>query len=334
MLTLLNGLPLSLSRSFLASIVLLAAIFAAVGRDYANRYSLSASTAIGIYFAFILLLALGLTPAWHSSHVGKERTGYHPLILFPLIWCAPYLIYAAGTGDFRWGALLKLMIVAALPVAIYVAFPVHKTSFFSWQDACVALILVGFVLSGQLRGIWSVPTNLDFMSRLFLITVASWSWTFVRVVPELGYSFRISGEVLKQAAINFLLFAVIAIPASLALHFTRWNPRWPGIAPFLLNFLEIFLFIALLEELFFRGFLQSLLSRNLGSWAAGQALVSILFGLFHILHAPFPNWRYVALASIAGWFNGSAFRRSGSIMAASLVHAGVDTVWRTWFSAR
>ncbi len=118
------------------------------------------------------------------------------------------------------------------------------------------------------------------------------------------------------------------------MHFTRWNSHWPGTVPFLLNFLEIFLFIALLEELFFRGFLQSLLSKTLRSWVAGQALVSLLFGMFHILHAPFPNWRYVALASVAGWFYGSAFRMSGSLMASALLHAAVDTVWRTWFSAK
>jgi membrane protease YdiL (CAAX protease family) len=116
--------------------------------------------------------------------------------------------------------------------------------------------------------------------------------------------------------------------------FTRWNPRWTGLAPFLLSFLQIFLFIAVLEELFFRGFLQSLLSKSLGSWVAGQAAVSVLFGLFHILHPPVPNWQYVALATVAGWFYGSAFRKTGSLMTSSLVHAGVDTVWRTWLSAR
>jgi hypothetical protein len=64
----------------------------------------------------------------------------------------------------------------------------------------------------------------------------------------------------------------------------------------------------------------------------GQAIVACLFGLFHILHAPFPNWRYVALASIAGWFYGSAFRQGGNLVGPALTHAMVDTVWRTWFS--
>jgi uncharacterized protein len=255
-------------------------------------------------------------------------------LAFVFVWCLPYMIYAAGTGDFRWTALLKLLLVAVVPLGIYSAFPPRHAHAFSWQDSCVAVVLVGSVLSRQLRGMWNVPVNLDFMTRLFLITVASWCWTFVRPVPELGYSFRISRQVLKQAAINFALFAVIAIPWSLAMHFTRWNPRWPGIVQFALDFLQIFLFIAVLEELFFRGFLQSLLSKTFRSWVAAQALVSVLFGLFHILHAPFPNWPYVALATVAGWFYGSAFRVSGSLMASALVHAAVDTVWRTWFSAR
>jgi membrane protease YdiL (CAAX protease family) len=331
----LSASSLPFSRSFLAVIASLAIIFAAAGRDYFRRYPVSSSVAICIYLAFTLLLVLSLAAAWPSNRRSEQTAArYRPLFVFLPIWCSPYFLYAASTGDFRWTALFKLLAIAVPPVAIYSRFPPRNSFAFGWQDACVAVLLVGFVLSGQLRGIWNVPTNLDFMSRLFLITVASWCWTFIRVVPELGYSLRVSGEVVKQAAINFALFAVIAIPSSLALHFTRWNPRWPGVVPFLLNYLEIFLFIALLEELFFRGFLQSLLSRKLESWVAGQALVSVLFGLFHIFHAPFPNWRYVALASVAGWFYGSAFRTTGSLMASSLLHAAVDSVWRTWLWAR
>ncbi len=101
---------------------------------------------------------------------------------------------------------------------------------------------------------------------------------------------------------------------------------------FCFDYVSIFLFIALLEELFFRGFLQTLVSRNFGSATKGQIVISVVFGLFHILHAPFPNWRYVLLASAAGWFYGSAFRQGGNLMASAITHAMVDTVWRTLFS--
>jgi hypothetical protein len=331
----LNDSPAEDSRSFLVAIVSLAILFAGVAGIYLRRYAISTSAAAGIYLAFMLLLALSLAPAWPGIFRVKQTISrYGPLLVLPPILCFPYFLYAAGTGDFRWMALLKLLIVAVFPVFLYNQLPPRNLHAFCWQDAAVAVLFVGFVLSGQFRGIWNVPRNLDFMSRLFLISVASWCWTFVRVVPDLGYCFRVSREVVQQAAINFGLFAIIALPSSLAMHFTRWNPRWPGALSFFLDYLEIFLFIAVLEELFFRGFLQNLLSKTMRSWVAGQALVSILFGLFHILHAPFPNWRYVALASVAGWFYGSAYRASGSLMASSLVHAAVDTVWRTWLSAR
>ncbi len=315
---------------------MLGLIFAGVAQFYARRYALPASSAFSVYFAFVLLLALLLAPAFSEQEQVSEhplRRAWRSLFLLPL-WCSPYLVYTIGTLDFHWVALGKLLAIAVPVLILYRFIPVRHPERLNWQDGVVAVLLVAFVLSGQLKGIWNVPANLDFMSRLFLLAVASWSWVFLRRVPGLGYSFLFSRGVLKEAALNFLYFAAIAIPLGLWLHFIRWNPRWHGFGLFCLDYLEIFLFIALLEELFFRGFLQTLLSNTLGNWIAGQGIVAVLFGLFHILHAPFPNWRYVVLASVAGWFYGSAFRKTGSLLACSLLHAAVDTTWRTWLSAR
>jgi hypothetical protein len=321
--------------------------------------------------------------------------------------------------------LATLLAVGGAMVALYACFPVHEKAEFGWQDAAVAGVLIAVVLSRQLRGIWNVPQNLDFVGRLYLIGVASWCWTLVRVVPGLGYDLwpcresllaplpsdcssethplpdgrgsetahplpdgrgsetahplpdgrgsetqvaaqkqtgthrslwsrlrdtgrgsetahplpdgrgsetQVAAQLLKAAGVNFAWFALLALPAGLALRFIAWNPSWRGWPQLGLDYLQIFLFIALLEELFFRGFLQTLLAKTLRSQYGAQALVACLFGLFHILHAPFPNWRYVALATVAGWFYGSAFRQGGGVMAAALTHAAVDTVWRTFFT--
>lgn len=322
--------------AFVATLGWLGLVFAIVAYGYARRYALPMHTAAGIYLCFLLLLGVTLAPGFPGmrSHLAVLLAGERKMPLMATLWCSPYLIYASGTGDFRWAALLELLAIAVGVWAIYTAFPVRDVQeAFTVQDACVAAALAGIVLSGKLRGIWNVPMNLDFMGRLFLVSVAAWCWVFVRPVPGLGYEFGFSFQVVKQAALNFGYFAAIAIPASLAMHFTEWNPRWHGLGQFCLDYLEIFLFIALLEELFFRGFLQTLLVKSLGSWVAGQAFVSALFGLFHVLHRPFPNWRYVALASCAGWFYGSAFRKGGTLLAPALLHAAVDTVWRTWFTA-
>ena len=311
----------------LAVIAFFACCFGAVAPGYVSRYHIPLPAAAGIYLCFLLTVVLAVIPSVSALHNWQPK-----LWLPPLLWCLPYLAYAAGTADFRWLALGRLLLVSAPLVVIYGLLPVRNLRRFGWQDGAIAAWLIVVVLSDRLKGIWTVPLNLDFMARLFLISIAAWSWTFIRRVPELGYEFAFSVKTLGGAAVNFGLFALIAIPSGLALHFIEWNPRWHGIASFCVDYLGIFLFIALLEEMFFRAFLQTLISENLGSLNKGQLVAACLFGLFHIRHAPFPNWRYVLLATVAGWFYGSAFRAGGNLMASALTHAMVDTLWRTLFS--
>ena len=135
----------------------------------------------------------------------------------------------------------------------------------------------------------------------------------------------------RQFFVNFVGFAVIGVPLGFALDFVSWNPAWRGLGQFAFDFLTIFLFIAVPEELLFRGLLQNLLEGSWNSRQKAQIVASILFGLMHILHAPVPNWRYVILASIAGWFYGRAYRNTRSLLASGTTHALVDTIWRTWF---
>ena len=309
-----------------------ACFFATIAPGYIIRFHIPLPAAIGIYTCFLSMLVLAIAPGVKTVRpwIEKRLTGRHRPAILLTIWCLPYLIYAAGTRDFHWIALARLLGVAGVLVLIYLGFPVRDLSKFAWQDLLVAAWLIFALLSRQLAGIWNVPVNLDFLARLFLVVIGSWTWIFLRRVPGLGYEFSFSLKTLGVAAVSFAGFAVIAIPAGLAMHFIYWNPRHRGFG-FLVDYVEIFLFIALLEELFFRGFLQTLIAKRIGSVTYGHILVSCLFGLFHILHAPFPNWRYVFLATIAGWFYGWAFLKSGTLMAPVLTHAMVDTVWRNFF---
>ena len=307
--------------------------FAFAASLYFRRHPLPLRAEVALYCCLILLLAFAMIPAMHSTRVLAARWLCRrggSLLLIGL-WLVPYLIYAAGTGDFRWTGLARLLAVCALPVFIYRAAPVRNLAVLSWQDGIAWTWLVMAVVLRQMNGIWNVPVSLDFMTRLFLIGVGSWCWVFVRPVPGFGYCFSISARTVGPAILNFLGFALIAIPVGFALRFAGWNPRWQGLQTFFLSYVEILVFIAWLEELFFRGFLQSLLAQSLRSPLSGQLFASLAFGLSHVLLAPAPNWRYVALASVAGWFYGSAFRQSANLLAPSLTHALVDAVWRTWF---
>ncbi len=314
-------------RSFISLFAGLGLVFFVVAIPYAKRFALPAPAVAGIYLCFLCLIALILAPAVAGAREALRRR----FALLPIFLFLPYFLYAAGTGDFRWLALGRLVGIAA-PVLLLYSLPKRHAERFVWQDAPVALWLVFVVLSRFTHGIWKVPANLDFMARLFLAAVAVVAWMYVRPIPGLGYTVSVNKTALLAAGRNLVYFALVAIPLGFALRFTAWNPRWEGAGPFLASFLEILLFVALLEELFFRGFLQNLLERTLASRFLGHLVASVLFGLFHILHAPFPNWRYVILASIAGWFYGSAWRQGGTLLSSVLTHAAVDTLWRTFFT--
>jgi membrane protease YdiL (CAAX protease family) len=202
----------------------------------------------------------------------------------------------------------------------------------NWQDALTLLWIVTPVLLGKIGGIWNVPVNLDFMSRLFLTAVGSWSFLIIRGLGDSGYNFQFSRVTFRDALISLAGFTVIAIPLGFALHFITWNSHWRGARAFAFDYLTIFLFIAMAEELFFRGLLQNLLEGSFRSRELAQACASLLFGLSHIRHAPAPNWRYVILATVAGCFYGWAYRKHRSLMASATTHALVDTIWRTWLT--
>ncbi len=311
------------TKAFAAVASAAALFFAAVALGYVRRYSIPVAAAIGIYTCFLGLFLLLLVPGFFEIRRARA-TG------IGLLFC-PYLIYAATNNDFHWLAFGKLLLLASVPLAVFVFFPVREPDRFTWQDAVAWLWLMMPVILRQETGIWTKPVNLDFMARLFTLGVAVWCWVVLRRTPGTGYRFSISLFGLRAAIKHFALFAVIALPLSSMLHLAVWNPRWQGFWKFCVDYITIFVFIAWLEEFFFRGILQNLLARTLGSRRRAQAFASVAFGISHILLAPAPNWRYAIVASIAGWFYGSVFAATGTLMAPAMLHALVDTVWRTWF---
>jgi hypothetical protein len=105
---------------------------------------------------------------------------------------------------------------------------------------------------------------------------------------------------------------------------------WPGIGPIAGAWLFTFFFIAVPEELFFRGWLQNLLEKRLGRYGALCA-TACLFGLAHFNKRALDfNWRYVLLAALAGIFYGRAWRQERRVGASAVTHATVDAIWSLW----
>jgi membrane protease YdiL (CAAX protease family) len=83
---------------------------------------------------------------------------------------------------------------------------------------------------------------------------------------------------------------------------------------------------ALPEEILFRSMIQNFLMQRFGSRTRTLLAASLIFGAAHLDNGPqpLPNWRYMILATIAGFAYGKVFQKSSTVLSSSLLHAMVD----------
>ena len=144
------------------------------------------------------------------------------------------------------------------------------------------------------------------LAILLALSTGVAAFVVLRRLEGVGYAIewvRGSGWIVLS---HFLLFAAIAVPLGIAHRaLLRIDASIARLRSFPVAVIGITFFTAWPEEFLFRGILQNLFSRSLNNQWVGLAVASVVFGFSHILHAPFPNWKYVILATIAGVFTGT-----------------------------
>jgi membrane protease YdiL (CAAX protease family) len=159
---------------------------------------------------------------------------------------------------------------------------------------------------------------------------ALYSFLVVRGVDGVGYDFRPKLNDVLTGLRELLFFAPIVIGLGLALHFITPHGGLPSGTSAFSAVVITLVFVAIPEELFFRGLLQNLLEPRIGRSAA-LWVSAVIFGLSHF-NKPLPfNWRYVLLATIAGLFYGRAWRSRRRVLASATTHTCVDVLWSLWF---
>ena len=166
---------------------------------------------------------------------------------------------------------------------------------------------------------------------MLAVNIAIAAFLLLRRTKNAGYHIAWGSRWTIYILGALIVFAAIAIPLGLKLHFLVYSPHTGEWKSFLPLSIAILFFTAWPEEFLFRGLLQNLLSRATNNETAGWIAASILFGFSHITNLHFPNWRYVLLASIAGLFYGWIWRKTGSIFASAIVHASIDILWHFLF---
>ena len=239
-----------------------------------------------------------------------------------------YLIYAAGMGSFN--------AKAALTMAAYLGVPFAALSLSRRLEPLVILWLWLPLELGIIRtALIANKAGFDFhyaFAQLLAIDAGMLAFAVWNKTPGIGYRFEANRKILVAGLIQFCLFAPIAIPLGFAIGFIRYNFSLSKLYVAPLTFIGVFLFTALPEEFLFRGLIQNWMERVSGKQTASLVAASIVFGASHLNNGPpVPNYKYFLMASIAGLFYGRAWRRTGSLMASSTVHALVDTVWTVVF---
>jgi len=88
----------------------------------------------------------------------------------------------------------------------------------------------------------------------------------------------------------------------------------------------IFAGTALPEEILFRSLIQNLLMLRFGSGIPALLAASLIFGCAHLNNGPqpLPNWRYMILATLAGFAYGRVFQRASTVLSSAGLHTLVD----------
>lgn len=284
----------------------------------------------GVSFARAFVsFALLFAPLWFFGFLSVEplkRRSRWTRIGIAGFLALPYFVFAAGTTSFSWRAAV---IVVAFPIllAAFLEIP-SLPSRMTWRDAAAITLIVAAYFLRWLQGAWPDPA-LALFTKLFLADVALYCFLVIRRLDG-GYSLIPSASALKVGLREWAFYVPVALALGELTGFIHFHAVIPAMRTVLLGVLSTFLLVAIPEELFFRAILQNLLETRFGRGAA-LITASVLFGLSHFHHGAAFNWRYVLLASIAGFFYGRAWLANRHILAAVVTHTAVDVVWSLWF---
>jgi uncharacterized protein len=294
-----------------------------------DEYPLSTLAGFALLFAPYWLFGFRLAPVLQR----RLRRGAAQIAAAAML-ALPYFVLTLPRGTFHWQVAAVLLAIPVLATAVLQAWPQPA----NWADLVVLAVLGLAIDLGLLSHPWPFglrgaelwPAGLGGFPKMMMANVALYGYLVVKPVDGVGYDLVPRLEDWKIGLREFLFYAPIVLTLGFLLGFIHWQGLMRRPQEFPAAWIFTFIFVALPEELFFRGLAQNLLEHHLGR-ARALGLASVLFGLSHFNKGAAFNWRYVILATIAGIFYGRAWRVRRRLFASSVTHTTVDTVWSIWF---
>ena len=277
--------------------------------------------------AVLLSFALLLAPYWFfgfglAQPLRRLLSSPPRRIAAATLFILPYLLFSLPRDEFRPVLCAELLgTLLALTALLEYAHGV-------WADYAALLAVALIIEKHVFASAWTLP-GLSGLEKLLFVDVVLYEYLVVRPGILQGFDFRARLTDFAVGLREFAFYAPVALALGFALGFLHLHPiaGTPGLIG--ASWLFTLFFVALPEEIFFRGILLNLLQKNIGSRAA-LLVSSAVFGLAHFNKRAVFNWRYVILAAIAGVFYGRSYLANRRILSAGVTHATVDTVWSIW----
>jgi membrane protease YdiL (CAAX protease family) len=297
---------------------------------YAGQKHISSAVIAGALPALLLEAAMYAGAGFESIRAWLKRLCWRGPVLLIVSAVVPYLTMSLTFGNFRASHLALLVALAAAAVFWHRLFPKHVV--------CELLFLTfaAWVFAGKtLSGIYVNPAGapaLDIVGRMMWIRLLA-TVLLLRGAEGAEFGFVPNARQWRTGALYYLYALVPVLALSWWLGIVR---GMADVTPRILllavgTFLGFLWVVGLAEEFFFRGILQPLVQRLVGSAWLGIAITSTIFGLAHLGFRGFPNWRFAFVAGVCGVFYGLAYARAKSVLASTVTHALLVMTWRVFF---
>ena len=327
------------SRSIL-SLAIFVLVVAGAAALYLFQRSIAPGEIAAAYAAFLMLLIPYIGCGYPEVAAAFRRIGAAGpvgagfLIAFVAVPPAVALVSMNGAGALLPAAGLLLYggaLAAILAWAARVGPPPNVIDFLAVMAAWLP------VEFGLLHGLWSKgaadPSYL--IGKTLSLSVLLMGYVAIRPLEGLGYRWRLRFEDFGAALVGLTAFLIPAVSYGVWSGFIVWEPRSFPLSGIIFRALAIGLFIALPEEILFRGVIFNLLQRfTAGRWGPLPALLlsSVIFGLAHLNNFPYGDLRYALLATYAGICYAYCYLRTGNLTAGVLTHTSVDLIHRLFFT--
>ena len=252
-----------------------------------------------------------------------------------IVWVAPaaltaafagaaLLVHAAGVPLI--GAVLAYTAAPTLCVSLAGAGPADKPT--TLDFAAILLLWLPIELAA---GAALVPRPVQgfLHSVVYGIAILLGLTLFLcfRAFPGMKYNLSRRASDYRLPLAGFALTAPVLIAVGIPIGFIP-APHLPssGTGKMAAAVGIIFAGTALPEEILFRALIQNLMMLRWGRGIRTLIVASVIFGAAHLDNGPqpLPNWRYMILATIAGFAYGEVFERSTTVVSSALLHTMVD----------